>query len=107
MPSQYNQLNHMPNASLSVAWQSCKTGTIIAYFAQELAESKKRLAAQEKEGVRLTQLLDIEKSSLAEAKEELHGLHLEIKDLIAQRARDSAQVAAAGDARRQWEAVQV
>jgi hypothetical protein len=74
---------------------------------QELAESKKRLVAQEKEGVRLTQLLDIEKSSFAEAKEELQGVRLEINDLIAQRARDSAQVAAAEDLRRQWEAVQV
>jgi hypothetical protein len=74
---------------------------------QELAESKKRLVAQEKEGVRLTQLLDIEKSSFAEAKEELQGVRSEINDLIAQRARDSAQVAAAEDLRRQWEAVQV
>jgi septal ring factor EnvC (AmiA/AmiB activator) len=81
--------------------------TKIVYLVQELAERKKGLAMQEKEGVRLTQLLDIEKSSLAEAKEELHGLRLEIKDLIAQSARDSAQVAAAEDARRQWEAVQV
>jgi hypothetical protein len=73
---------------------------------QEVSTLKQKLGTQENEGVRLSQLLDIEKDMHSQTKEELKALRSENKDLIAQKARDSTLVATAEDLRRQWETVQ-
>lgn len=74
---------------------------------QEVSALKQKCSLQENESVRLNQLLEIEKDTHTQAKEDLKALRLENKDLIAQKARDAALVAAAEDLRRQWETVQV
>jgi hypothetical protein len=74
---------------------------------QEITKLKQSVGAQENECSRLQQLLDIERDSNSQAKDELQALRAETKGLAAQRARDSATVMAAEDLRKQWENVQV
>ena len=73
---------------------------------QENLNLKQKLGAAQNEVTRLQQLLDIEKDTHGQAKEELTALKAEHRDLAAQRARESAVVIAAEDLRKQWENVQ-
>lgn len=54
----------------------------------------------------MAQQLELQQGAAAEARDELQAARAENKDLIAQRTRDAAAVAAAEDMRRQWETAQ-